>query len=285
MAGRTRLAVVLALAAAGGSGCPGHHHGAGAHAEIHCSANPTSGAAPLTVAFGLDVAGALGAVSVAIQYGDGTQGTNPDARHVYARRRLHGIHHRHRGRRDRPLLGADLRGAGACPHADAPDREPAAERGVPHDARDERHGPHRPGALPRRLQHVHDRRSRRRPAALPDGPGRRRRLRVPRLVRSRLPSQRDLRRWIAGTRPCVWRTSTAPPGRCARTIRRSTRSSAAATRSPPSPRALSLPDVDHSPARRGVSDALRLRRSRCRGSVDAATEHGPRRSSQMYAGV
>jgi hypothetical protein len=83
MAGRTRLPVVLALAAAVGSGCQETTTEPASTLEIHCSANPTSGAAPLTVAFGLDVAGALGAVSVAIQYGDGTQGTDPDARHVY----------------------------------------------------------------------------------------------------------------------------------------------------------------------------------------------------------
>ena len=84
MAGRTRLAVVLALAAVVGSGCQETTTEPPPALEIHCSANPTSGAAPLTVAFGLDIAGALGATSVAIQYGDGTQGTDPDARHVYA---------------------------------------------------------------------------------------------------------------------------------------------------------------------------------------------------------
>ncbi len=84
MARRTRLAAVLVLAAAGGSGCNQDTTTEPPPTlSIHCSANPTSGAAPLTVAFGLDLAGALGAVSVAIQYGDGTQGTNPDARHVY----------------------------------------------------------------------------------------------------------------------------------------------------------------------------------------------------------
>ena len=84
MTGRTGLAVVLVLAAAGGPGCQQDTttEPAGTLA-IRCSANPTSGAAPLSVAFGLDVAGAVGAVSVAIQYGDGSQGTDPDARHVY----------------------------------------------------------------------------------------------------------------------------------------------------------------------------------------------------------
>ena len=84
MAVRTRVAVVLAWAAASGPAClqDTTTEPLGALA-IRCSANPTSGPAPLTVAFGLDVTGALGAISVAIQYGDGTQGTDPDARHVY----------------------------------------------------------------------------------------------------------------------------------------------------------------------------------------------------------
>ena len=83
MAGRTRLAVALTLAAAGGSGCQDTTTEPAGTLAIHCSANPSSGAAPLNVAFGLDIAGALGATSVAIQYGDGTQGSDPDARHVY----------------------------------------------------------------------------------------------------------------------------------------------------------------------------------------------------------
>ena len=49
-----------------------------------CEARPSSGAAPLTVAFLLSVAGAEGPVTVAISYGDGQSGTNPDATHTYA---------------------------------------------------------------------------------------------------------------------------------------------------------------------------------------------------------
>jgi hypothetical protein len=48
-----------------------------------CAASPGSGTAPLTVAFTLNVAGAQGAFSVAIDYGDGTKGTEPDRPHVY----------------------------------------------------------------------------------------------------------------------------------------------------------------------------------------------------------
>jgi PKD repeat protein len=49
-----------------------------------CEARPSSGAAPLTVVFLLSVAGAEGPVTVAISYGDGQSGTNPDATHIYA---------------------------------------------------------------------------------------------------------------------------------------------------------------------------------------------------------
>jgi PKD repeat protein len=49
-----------------------------------CEARPSAGPAPLTVAFLLTVAGAEGPVSVAISYGDGQSGTNPDATHTYA---------------------------------------------------------------------------------------------------------------------------------------------------------------------------------------------------------
>jgi hypothetical protein len=48
-----------------------------------CSANPSSGFAPLAVSFNLAVAGASGSPQVAVDYGDGTSGTNPDAVHSY----------------------------------------------------------------------------------------------------------------------------------------------------------------------------------------------------------
>jgi PKD repeat protein len=80
----TRLAVVLVLAVGGSPACQKETTTQSAPPlKIQCSANPASGQAPLTVAFGLDVANALGALTVAISYGDGTQGTDPDARHVY----------------------------------------------------------------------------------------------------------------------------------------------------------------------------------------------------------
>lgn len=49
-----------------------------------CEAQPASGAAPLAVAFLVSVAGAEGAFTVAVDYGDGTNGSNPDLPHTYA---------------------------------------------------------------------------------------------------------------------------------------------------------------------------------------------------------
>ena len=49
-----------------------------------CEARPASGPAPLAVTFLLNIAGAEGAPTVAITYGDGQSGTNPDAPHTYA---------------------------------------------------------------------------------------------------------------------------------------------------------------------------------------------------------
>jgi hypothetical protein len=48
-----------------------------------CTASPASGAAPLRVVFTLDVAGAQGAFNVAVDYGDGTAGSDPAQAHVY----------------------------------------------------------------------------------------------------------------------------------------------------------------------------------------------------------
>jgi hypothetical protein len=52
--------------------------------QATCNATPTSGAAPLAVTFQLGISGAAGPTSVAIDYGDGQTGTNPDASHSYA---------------------------------------------------------------------------------------------------------------------------------------------------------------------------------------------------------
>ncbi len=48
-----------------------------------CSANPSTGFAPLSVSFNLAVAGASGSPQVSVDYGDGSAGTNPDAVHSY----------------------------------------------------------------------------------------------------------------------------------------------------------------------------------------------------------
>jgi hypothetical protein len=49
-----------------------------------CEARPSSGSAPLVVSFLLGVSGAEGPFTVAVTYGDGASGTNPDAPHTYA---------------------------------------------------------------------------------------------------------------------------------------------------------------------------------------------------------
>jgi hypothetical protein len=48
-----------------------------------CEARPASGTAPLAVSFLLNVAGAEGPLTVAISYGDGASGANPDTPHTY----------------------------------------------------------------------------------------------------------------------------------------------------------------------------------------------------------
>ncbi len=50
---------------------------------VSCEARPSSGAAPLAVAFLVAVSGADGAFSVAVSYGDGANGSDPDAPHTY----------------------------------------------------------------------------------------------------------------------------------------------------------------------------------------------------------
>jgi hypothetical protein len=83
--GHSRLRIVLlAAAAVASSACQETMTEPGPPLSIQCAANPSAGPAPLSVAFGLDVANALGSLSVSISYGDGSQGSDPDARHVYA---------------------------------------------------------------------------------------------------------------------------------------------------------------------------------------------------------
>ena len=51
--------------------------------QATCEAQPGSGPAPLPVAFALSVAGASGAFTVSINYGDGSTGSDPAAKHTY----------------------------------------------------------------------------------------------------------------------------------------------------------------------------------------------------------
>ena len=70
-----------------GMGLPGCDKGETVTAPVlgaTCSATPPSGTAPLTVSFALGVSGAQGTPVVAIAYGDGATGTNPDVTHTYA---------------------------------------------------------------------------------------------------------------------------------------------------------------------------------------------------------
>lgn len=79
-----RLAAVVGGLLAAGSGCTKNSPAAPSLAAT-CSANPSSGPAPLTVSFSLNVSGASGAFTVRIDYGDGEAGTDPAERHTYAR--------------------------------------------------------------------------------------------------------------------------------------------------------------------------------------------------------
>ena len=51
--------------------------------EATCAANPAQGVAPLLVSFNLSVAGAEGPFTVAVSYGDGTAGADPDRPHTF----------------------------------------------------------------------------------------------------------------------------------------------------------------------------------------------------------
>jgi hypothetical protein len=84
MVGRARVLVGIVLALALGPACDDNHvTDTTDPLAIRCSATPTAGSAPLTVAFGLDVANAIGTIAVSISYGDGQTGTDASARHVY----------------------------------------------------------------------------------------------------------------------------------------------------------------------------------------------------------
>ena len=77
-----RIVLLAAVGVALGS-CHGDSL-VGPRLEATCSANPATGQAPLLVAFSLGVSGAEGPFTVAISYGDGASGTDPDRAHTFA---------------------------------------------------------------------------------------------------------------------------------------------------------------------------------------------------------
>ena len=80
---RARLAAALLVPVLAGAACQETTTDATPPLAIECTAIPASGPAPLAVVFGLSVSNAVGQVSVRIDYGDGSQGTDPGAPHVY----------------------------------------------------------------------------------------------------------------------------------------------------------------------------------------------------------
>jgi PKD repeat protein len=79
---RAPFGLVLALVGVAAAGCEKSTTTAPT-LTAQCAATPSAGQAPLTVVFTLSVAGADGAFTIAVSYGDGTQGTDPDRPHVY----------------------------------------------------------------------------------------------------------------------------------------------------------------------------------------------------------
>ena len=73
MLGRSRFALGLVVAASLAFACTKQQVTQPQPLAIQCSATPTSGQAPLNVAFGLNLANATGTVAVSISYGDGSQ--------------------------------------------------------------------------------------------------------------------------------------------------------------------------------------------------------------------
>jgi PKD repeat protein len=73
----------VGLVAVGSPGCNEEDTITAPALSATCSANPSEGAAPLEVSFALDISGAEGPASVRVSYGDGTNGTDPDAIHTY----------------------------------------------------------------------------------------------------------------------------------------------------------------------------------------------------------
>ena len=87
----TVASVAVGLLAAAAPGCDEGNTITATELSASCSATPAEGTAPLEVAFLLGVAGAQGTVSVTVSYGDGTDGTDPDAHHTYAEAGLYTV--------------------------------------------------------------------------------------------------------------------------------------------------------------------------------------------------
>jgi PKD domain len=77
------LVLVAGLVGIGLSGCDKGDTVTAPALGASCAATPSSGPAPLTVSFALAVSGAEGTPAVAISYGDGMSGTDPDVTHTY----------------------------------------------------------------------------------------------------------------------------------------------------------------------------------------------------------
>lgn len=80
----TVACVVLVLSGLAGSACQDEETVTAPALAATCEARPSTGPAPLAVSFLLGVSGAVGPFAVAVTYGDGASGTDPDAAHTYA---------------------------------------------------------------------------------------------------------------------------------------------------------------------------------------------------------
>jgi PKD repeat protein len=76
-------AVALAALSAMAAGCGKGDTVVAPRLEATCAASPAAGSAPLLVSFTLSVAGAEGPFQVAVSYGDGATGTDPDRPHTF----------------------------------------------------------------------------------------------------------------------------------------------------------------------------------------------------------
>jgi hypothetical protein len=83
---RRRSGLLLAIVGVMAAGSPGCNEGDTVTTptlSATCSASPAAGAAPLQVAFLLNIAGAEGPTTVQVAYGDGATGSDPTAAHTY----------------------------------------------------------------------------------------------------------------------------------------------------------------------------------------------------------